>query len=152
MNKTALVTGASQGLGLCLCQALLKREYFVTALDIRLSGELKSLEGRSLQAIECDISDDDAVAAAGKVCLAKSLDILFNNAGIWLEKERRSLLDPQFSFDNMIAQYQINAVGALRVARTFLPRLLAGQGKVMVNISSEAGSIENCLRIVKVKC
>ncbi len=146
MTKWALVTGASQGLGLCLCKELLNRGYSVLALDLRISDELKALEGENLQIAECDISNDDAVRAAGEKFKGESLEIIFNNAGVWLDKDRRLLSDAEFSFENMTTQYQINAVGVLRIAREFMPKLLLGKNKVMVNMSSEAGSIGACRR------
>ncbi len=146
MKKYALVTGASQGLGLSLCAELLKRGYFVAALSRTISKDLKSLEGDSLQIIQCDVSDAKSVEQAGKELKADKLDIIFNNAGIWLDRSRKTLLDPEFTFDTMLDQYQVNAVGVLRIAKEFMPKLLAGEGKVMVNVSSEAGSIGNCGR------
>ncbi len=146
MCKSALVTGASQGLGLCLCNELLDRGYFVVALDFKISEELKSLESDSLQIIKCDISRDRDVLNAKEICKAKKLDIIFNNAGIWLDKERKLLDDPFFEFDSFISQYQVNAVGVLRIAKAFMGCLLKGKQKVMLNISSEAGSIEECRR------
>ncbi len=144
--KTALVTGASQGLGLSLCTELLKRNYTVIALDCRISNELKALESDSLQIIKCDISNDYDVQNAKEACKVNSLDIIFNNAGIWLEKGRKPLLHPDFEFDTMLRQFNVNAAGMLRIAREFLPLLMAGDSKVMINISSEAGSIGSAER------
>lgn len=146
MSKAALVTGASQGLGLEFCKELIARGYFVAALDLRISEELKALEGDALQIIECDVACDASVKKAEEAMSAQSLDLIINNAGIWLDKERRALSDPDFEFETMIKQYQVNALGVVRIARAFMPKLLKGEGKTMVNISSEAGSIAECGR------
>ncbi len=83
---------------------------------------------------------------ARKICKVEKLDIIVNNAGIWLDRERKMLDDPNFEFESVNKQFQVNAVGVLRIARSFMPLLLLGDGKVMVNISSEAGSIADCYR------
>ncbi len=139
--KSALVTGASQGLGLSLCKLLLNRGCSVVALDYKISDELRALAGESLQIIRCDISNDEDVETARAECGLDSLDTVFNNAGVWLEKGRKKLMDDGFEFYSMLSQFNVNAVGMLRIVRAFMPLLLAGDNKVIVNVSSEAGSI-----------
>ncbi len=146
MKKYALVTGASQGLGLCICRELIYRGYTVFALSRSISGELKALEGESLCAILCDIGNDASVINAEKAIPDTPLDLIINNAGIWLDVKRQDLLDPELEFDTMTRQYEVNALGTLRIAKAFMPRLLHGRGRVMVNVSSEAGSIGECKR------
>lgn len=146
MNKTALVTGASNGLGFCLCKELLNRKYNVVALDYKISEELMALESKKLQIIQCDLSSDSDVINAKMECKVSKFDIIINNAGIWLDRERKMLDDDSFEFNSIIKQYQVNAVGVLRIAKAFIPLLLDGNGKVMINISSEASSIQDCYR------
>ena len=142
MSKTALVTGAGQGLGLSFTKELLSRGYFVAALEFKVSDELRALECDNLQIIECDVSSPESVANAGKVMKAESLNLIINNAGIWLDRKRRRLLDPEFEFETMIKQYEVNALGVVRICREFMPKILASDGKkTVINLSSEAGSI-----------
>lgn len=145
-KKAALVTGASQGLGLSYCKELLSRGYFVAALDLRISDELKELEGESLQTIVCDITDGDSVKKAAQTLQADKLDLIVNNAGVWMEKGRKKLIDPDFPFDAMITQYKVNAIGTVRIVREFMPKLLKSDTKTVVNMSSEAASIGECWR------
>lgn len=51
MNKTVLVTGTSQGLGLAFCKELISRGYKVIALDLKRSNELLALEGENKEGI-----------------------------------------------------------------------------------------------------
>ncbi len=78
MNKTALVTGASQGLGLCLCRELIASGYSVFALDLRIGDELKSLASDKFKIIECDVSNGVSVENAKSQVSVESLDIIFN--------------------------------------------------------------------------
>ncbi len=141
MNKAALVTGAGQGLGLSFTKELLSRGYFVAALEFKISDELRELQCENLQIIECDVSSAEAVAEAGRVLKADSLNLIINNAGIWLDRKRRRLLDPEFEFETMLKQYEVNALGVVRICREFMPKLLKADKKTVINISSEAGSI-----------
>lgn len=147
MNKTALVTGTAQGLGLAFCKEFIARGYRVIALDLKRSDELSALEGDMLQFIKCDISDTESVKRAGALANAETLDYIINNAGVWLEK-RKPLDDVDFDgeYDAMRKMFEINSLGVLRIVREFMPRLLAGSTKKVLNVSSEAGSIGSCWR------
>lgn len=147
MNKTVLVTGTSQGLGLAFCKELISRGYKVIALDLKRSNELLALEGDMLQFVECDISDLESVKRAGKSADAETLDYIINNAGVWLEK-RKPLDDADFEqeYDAMRKMFEVNSLGVLRIVREFMPRLLKGKSKKVLNVSSEAGSIGSCWR------
>ena len=143
-----LITGASQGLGLELTKSALKRGYRVFAVARHVSPELGELQGENCSIHTADITSgadvDRIYDEIGQE--TENLDYLFNNAGVWLDKSRVSLTDPSFSFDDVSRQFEVNAVGPLRVTRTFLPMLLAGHGKCIINLSSEAGSIGNAGR------
>ena len=76
MNKTALVTGAGQGLGLSFVKELLSRGYFVAALEFKIGEELKALSCENLQIIECDVSNAEQVKKAGKELRAEELNII----------------------------------------------------------------------------
>ncbi len=141
MNKAALVTGAGQGLGLSFTKELLSRGYFVAALEFKISDELRELKCDNLQIIPCDVSNGTEVAAAGKALKTDHLNLIINNAGIWLDRKRRRLLDPEFEFETMIKQYEVNALGVVRICREFMPKLLKSHKKTVINISSEAGAI-----------
>lgn len=146
MNKTVVVTGASQGLGLCLAKEGIKRGYVVYALDIKTNDELATLKG--CKSCICDVTDYDSVQKCRKVIeeQSPSVDILFNNAGVWLDNKRLMLDNPEFNFDTIFHQFDVNAVGVLRVSREFLPLVKKSQTKSVINISSEAGSIGDCWR------
>lgn len=140
MNKAVLITGAAKGLGLSLCRRFYAAGYTVYALDLKMSDELCALCGKNFKTACCDVSDLENVKAAIDELEIKSLDVVINNAGIWLDKSRRELLAEDFDFDTLIPQFKVNAAGVLNVAKATLPFLLESSG-VMINLSSEAGSI-----------
>lgn len=115
-----LITGASQGLGLELARSALKRGYHVFAVARHVSPELGKLQGETCSIHTADItSAADVDRVYGEIGQeTENLDYLFNNAGVWLDKSRVSLTDPSFSFDDVSRQFEVNAVGPLRVTRT----------------------------------
>ena len=85
MAKTALVTGASAGIGRATALGLAKAGYRV-AICGRREGELKATDseaGGGMLAIPCDVSDPEAVAAMFAKIESDfgRLDVIFNNAG-----------------------------------------------------------------------
>jgi len=75
-----------------------------------------------------------------------SLDILINNAGVNFPQSKLPLPELDLEDGHLESMMDVNAFGPLRVTRQFLPLLENGRLKRIVNISSEAGSIEDCGR------
>ena len=141
----AYITGTDRGLGLALAARFLENGCQVFAgfygIDARGLEALKAVHGDQLEIVPLDVGSDDSVAAAAEKIAAKtdSLDVLINNAAIIGQKD--STVEDELDFNDMLAVYNINALGALRVARSVLHLLRAGEMKRIVNISSEAGSM-----------
>jgi NAD(P)-dependent dehydrogenase (short-subunit alcohol dehydrogenase family) len=85
---TAIVTGASSGIGLEITRALLDRGYHVVANSRVISGSKELKASKDLVLVEGDISKKDtAVKVAGAaVKHFNRIDLLVNNAGIYLPK------------------------------------------------------------------
>ena len=141
----AYITGTDRGLGLALATSFLEHEYDVFAgyygIDPLGLQALKAVHGSRLEIVPLDVSSDESVKAAAAMIAAKtaSLDVLVNNAAIIGQKDA-TVIDP-LDFNDMLAVYNVNALGPLRVAQSVLPLLQAGEMKRIVNISSEAGSM-----------
>jgi len=129
---TVLITGASQGIGLELCRQLQERGYDVIAACRRASDELRSLGCGIVEEVE--VTDDDSVARLATALGGRNIDVLVNNAGILM----RETLD-DLDFDRMRQQFEVNALGPLRVTRALLDNL--GGGSKVVIITSRMGSI-----------
>jgi NAD(P)-dependent dehydrogenase (short-subunit alcohol dehydrogenase family) len=141
----AYITGTDRGLGLALAAAFLKHSYDVFAgqygIDPIGLDALQSQYGARLEIVPLDVGSDASVAAAAQLVASKtnSLDVLVNNAAIIGQKD--ATVTDVLDFNDMLAVYNVNALGVLRVAQSVLPLLQAGEMKRIVNISSEAGSM-----------
>ena len=150
MQKNILITGASRGLGNGLAVKYLEAGFrvFACVRDINSTklNELKKIYGDHLQVIEMDISETISVekAAVQIKAMTGSLDIIINNAGIHAEGSFNVL--EEINVDDCLEVYNVNTLGALRVAKAFLDLLDKENRGILVNISSESGSMTNCFR------
>ncbi|MEB3355452.1 MAG: SDR family oxidoreductase [Synechococcales bacterium] len=131
---TYVITGASRGIGLEYCRQLQNRGDEVIAVCRSTSDELSTLGIRVESGI--DVTQDEAVADLARRLQGDRIDVLINNAGI-IKSDSLSNLN----FDHIRQQFEVNALGALRVTRALLPRLRKGAKVVMM--TSRMGSIED---------
>jgi 3-oxoacyl-[acyl-carrier protein] reductase len=141
-GKTALVTGASGGLGGAIVRAL-----HAQGATVALSGtRLAALEGLAAElkerahAMACDLSDPAAVEAlvpAAEAALG-SLDILVNNAGVTHDNLFMRMKDAEW--DSVLA---INLTAAFRLSRAALKGMMKRRYGRIVNISSVVGVTGN---------
>ncbi|EEF23794.1 short-chain dehydrogenase, putative, partial [Ricinus communis] len=129
--KTALVTGASSGIGAAVVERLCREGIEVHAIA-RSAGALKELAERTgCIAHVIDVTDRAAIAA-----LASSLefDILVNNAGV--DRPRKFLQADEEDIDLLI---DVNLRAVLHICRLVVPGMVARDRGHVVNISSIAG-------------
>ena len=140
-GRTALITGASRGIGRTVAKAL-AREGVNLALAARSSSDLDQVVseltalGVRAVAIPTDVTDDAQLQALVDKTLGEfnRIDILINNAGIEAFRPYQ-LIDPA----DIVRTVQVNLTATLLLTRFVLPHmLLAGQGHI-VNMSSMAG-------------
>ena len=129
---TYLITGANRGIGYEYCRQLQQRGDTAIAVCRQPSDELQSL-GVQVEA-GIDITADDAVANLAQRLQGTTLDCLINNAGI---VERVTLDD--LDFESIRRQFEVNALGPLRLTAALLPSLSAGSKVVLM--TSRMGSI-----------
>lgn len=150
MNGIVFITGADHGLGYALCEKLLSLGCSVAAGRFLENGSnlsnLQKVYPDRLEIIKLDVSSTESVKNAYSYFKSKfaHLDILINNAGI-LGDIDKTIYD-EIDYDDIIRTFQVNSLGPLRMINIFLPAILKGHEKLIVNISSEAGSIGNCYR------
>jgi len=137
MNKVALVTGASSGIGKATALELRDKGFTVYGAARRMD-KLKELEEKGIRAIELDVTDDDSmVECVDKIHKVEGrLDILVNNAGygsygaiedVPMEEARRQL--------------EVNVFGLARMTQLVLPKMRENKYGKIVNISSMGGRI-----------
>lgn len=152
MNRVACVTGADRGLGLSLVHSLLEKQFSVFAGQyMRDTDELKALKEEypeQLELIPLDIGSKDSVKQAARAIASRTVhvDILINNAGIIHSADDATML-VDMDDEGMAEIYNVNTLGALRVSNALMGLLLQSKDKLIVNISSEAGSIGRNKRI-----
>ncbi|MEM1310238.1 MAG: SDR family NAD(P)-dependent oxidoreductase, partial [Cyanobacteria bacterium P01_H01_bin.153] len=124
---TYLITGANRGIGLEYCKQLHEKGENVIAV-CRSSSEALDKLGVRVEA-GVDITKDGPVAQLIQKLEDISIDVLINNAGI-LERISLDNLD----FDSIRQQFEVNAVGTLRLTKALLPHIKTG-GKVIIMTS-----------------
>ena len=129
---TTLITGANRGIGLELCRQLAARGEEVIAACRATSDELDAL-GLQVE-VGQDVTSGEAVAALAERLKGRRLDTLVHNAGI-LTRESLDDLD----LERMRRQFEVNALGPLRLTHALLPNL--ERGSKVVIITSRMGSI-----------
>jgi NADP-dependent 3-hydroxy acid dehydrogenase YdfG len=135
-TRTAVVTGASSGIGAATARRLAaegfhvfcaaRREDRVTALAAEIGGT----------PVRCDVTSAAEVAALATV-VGERLDVLVNNAGGAFGA------DPVASAkaEDWRRMYEVNVIGLVQVTQALLPALLAVGAGVIVNVGSTAGRI-----------
>lgn len=131
-RRTVLITGASRGLGRELATLYAADGWRVIA---GVRGQASFDGGIETQAL--DVSDPSSIAALAKALEGVALDVLINNAGIRGDTGGLSTLDG----DDFVEVMRINALAPLLLARALRANLLAGESRVIANISSRAGSL-----------
>ena len=129
---TALVTGANRGIGLSLVRALVLRGHDVIGTYRSSPGELARIVGVRTERV--DVADRASVLALASRLEGVSLDLLINNAGV-LSRQSLDELDE----DEIRTQFEVNAMGPLRVTAALVP-LLAKGARVGI-VTSRMGSV-----------
>jgi NAD(P)-dependent dehydrogenase (short-subunit alcohol dehydrogenase family) len=128
-GSTALVTGGQRGLGEAFVEALLRRgatKVYATARKPTPSRDPR------VETLSLDVTDQDSVTALA--ARAGDVNIVINNAGVFPPETLRGLLGSDMT--DIVATFETNVFGALRVARSFAPILAANGGGALVDMHS----------------
>ena len=141
-GKSALVTGASGGIGAAIAHALHDAGAVVGLSGTRVE-PLEALAaelGARAHVLPCDLGDKDAVEALPKAAQAAmgGLDILVNNAGI-----TRDQLFMRMSDDDWSQVLDVNLTSAMRLCRGVVRPMMKARWGRIVNIGSIVGTTGN---------
>ncbi|MBP1961548.1 SDR family NAD(P)-dependent oxidoreductase [Paenibacillus aceris] len=149
MNKAVCVTGTDRGIGLAITESLLHQGYTVYAGGVLEKNEvmhkLAEQFPNQLHVFKLDVGSDESVKEAARYIKNRTtkLDLLINNAAILGDTEKT--VEDDIDFEEIQRVYNVTAVGAIRMSNALIEPIMNG-GKLIVNISSEAGSIANSHR------
>ncbi|RSM70531.1 SDR family NAD(P)-dependent oxidoreductase [Kibdelosporangium aridum] len=135
-GRTALVTGAGNGLGRAISLALAECGVRVVLLG-RDERKLKSVAAQIQDArpIRCDTSDPADVAAAADELADEEISILINNAGVAGPVAQLVDVQPD-EWDDVFA---VNVRGVYLMCRAFLPPMIRRRGGDVINLASVSG-------------
>jgi NAD(P)-dependent dehydrogenase (short-subunit alcohol dehydrogenase family) len=144
-TKVALVTGANRGMGLASSRKLAELGYKVIMLgrnEAELKSEVNKLKDLHYlaEAFMCDVGDEKDIQRLISYISQKyeSIDVLINNAGIYVEE------GDIFSADEKVMRktFETNTIGPFNLMKGLIPLMIKkGHGRV-VNVSSGLGSFE----------
>ena len=135
-TRTAVVTGASSGIGEATARRL-AAEGFHVYCAARREDRVRSLADEiGGTAVRCDVTSPAEVAALAEV-VGDRLDVLVNNAGGAIGADH--VADARA--EDWRAMYEVNVIGLLQVTQALLPALVASGAGTIVNVGSTAGRI-----------
>jgi len=141
---SVMVTGSNRGLGIEWVRQYAEEGFrvFATCRHPAEAEELKALaeKHRTVTLHRLDVTKQDEASALAREFLNESIDILINNAGVYLEKYDGVSLDT-IRFDDWELTFRVNTLGCLRVTRTFKQMVARSERRLVVAISSHMGSI-----------
>lgn len=135
--RTALVTGAGNGIGAATAEALGARGWNVALLDIDRDAarSVAARIGERAAAYEVDITNQGSVEAAVAAAAERfgGIDLCFANAGVAVEGALRHT-DPSV----FAAQVEVNLTGTYRTVHACLEHVIRSRGYVLLNASASA--------------
>ena len=132
-RPTAVVTGASSGIGAATARALAEAGFDVVCAARRTARVEALAEEIGGTAVTLDVTDAESVAGLARV--VGSCHVLVNNAGGAVGADPGEAADPE-AWRSM---YDVNLVGQRRVTHALLPALRASGDGLIVNVGSTAG-------------
>lgn len=134
-SKTAIVTGASQGIGAGLVEAFLREGYNVvaTSLDVSQSAALHVVASPSLVLVDGDIGKPETAAKTVAAAIEHfgSIDVLVNNAGIFLTKPFTD-----FTVEDINALVSVNLLGFIYITQLTVKQMLQQRSGNVVSITA----------------
>jgi NAD(P)-dependent dehydrogenase (short-subunit alcohol dehydrogenase family) len=136
-TKTALITGASSGIGEATALHLAELGYTVYAGARRVE-RMSDLADRGIRTRSVDVTDDPSMVALVEAILADTgrIDVLVNNAGYGLYGALEDV-----PVEEARRQFDVNIFGLARMTQLVLPQMRAQRDGYIVNISSMGGKI-----------
>ena len=134
--KTAIVTGASKGVGYATVKLLSENGYKVIAVSRNLS-KVSDLVSENVEVYQLDITDSKAIKIFFEKYKDISLDLLINNAGGGSSPTKIINETPE----NFRVAYDINVTGPMYLSQLFVPCMQRSESPTIVFVTSFGGKI-----------
>jgi NAD(P)-dependent dehydrogenase (short-subunit alcohol dehydrogenase family) len=134
LRKTAIVTGASQGIGAGIVKAFVERGYNVVASSRKVTRSTEVAASDHVALVDGDIGEPATAAAVVETALSRfrSIDVLVNNAGIFFTKPFTD-----YTADDFRSLVSTNLGGFLYITQLAVKQMLAqGTGGSIVTITA----------------
>ncbi len=138
-----LITGANRGLGLAFAKQYAAAGWRVyggcrTPADAATLYAVAATTGGQVTVHDLDVGDGESVAALAAGLAGEPLDVLLNNAGIYLGKKRGF---GETDYDDWQETLRINSLAPLRMVEALIGNVASSESKRIVCISSKMGSM-----------
>ena len=132
-QKTAIVTGASQGIGAGLVDAFLKRGYNVVANSRNIAKTNPFPASPNLALVGGDIGDPKTAAKIAETAVSRfgRIDVLVNNAGVFIPKPFTEYTSEEFN-----TLVSTTLAGFLYISQLSVKQMLRQKGGSIVNVST----------------
>lgn len=135
-TRTAVVTGASSGIGAATARLLAAAGFHVFCAARRAERVEALAEEIGGTPVVCDVTDAESVAGLA-AAVGGTLHVLVNNAGGAFGAAPVAQADS----GDWRRMYEVNVIGLMQVTRALLPALVASGDGVIVNVGSTAGRV-----------
>ncbi|MCC7048629.1 MAG: SDR family oxidoreductase [Alphaproteobacteria bacterium] len=136
---TVLITGANRGIGLEFTRQYAADGWHVIAA-CRNPAEAADLDQVNGDVVKqaLDVGDQASVAALSEAIAGEPVDVLINNAGVYLD---RNVELGEFDYDDWRGSFEINVIGPMRLAEALVGNVSRSKRRLMVFVTSQMGSI-----------
>lgn len=144
-NKTAVITGASDGIGKQIALKLAKEKVDLVLIGRnkdrlnQVASECKKLGSKKTNFYVCDLQKTNQIKETITAIRSdfNTIHILINNAGIWQKLSQLDTIEENI-VDSLV---QTNLLGLIHITRLLLPSLRKGNEAALINISSKSGVV-----------
>jgi NAD(P)-dependent dehydrogenase (short-subunit alcohol dehydrogenase family) len=142
--NTALITGASRGIGLEFCRQYAADGWRVLACSrypvksnalARLAAQYPGL----IEIHALDVADLAQIDRLAQVLTNESIDLLINDAGIYPDSDNKGFGHTDYA--EWIQAFRVNTMAPLKMAEAFAAQIARSEHKIIVTITSKMGSI-----------
>ena len=135
MSRNIIITGGDDGLGKAIAKLLSEKNNVITISKTKENAMRISKEIPKAECYTCDITNPDEVNNTIKTIIENQgdIDILINNAGVWLAGDLTENTYEQIS--NCI---DVNTKGPIYMTKTILPNMYESGHGLIINVCSQA--------------